>query len=131
MREKFLMLLRRASLWLFLPGAALIIWGELTPHPPDMDAIFGWDKLEHFTAYFGLASMATMVIGWRRLLLWAWLGIVALGGVLEILQGYTGRDPDIHDFIANSIGAVSGLVVGLVFLRLLGGPALVGDKRPR
>jgi hypothetical protein len=41
----------------------LIGWGELTPHPPNLGGLFGWDKLEHFTAYFGLASMATMVLG--------------------------------------------------------------------
>ncbi len=129
MKENFLMLLGRASLWLFWPGALLIIWGELTPHPPNVDAIFGWDKLEHFTAYFGLASMATMVLGIRRALGWALGCVILLGGALEILQGYTGRDPDIHDFIANSIGAVAGFAVAALFLAVLGG--LVGRQRPR
>jgi len=56
-------ILRLLSLWLFWPGLLLIVWGEHTPHPPDLGELFGWDKLEHFTVYFGLASMATMVIG--------------------------------------------------------------------
>ncbi len=129
MKEKFLMVLRRASFWLFWPGALLIVWGELTPHPPNVDMIFGWDKLEHFTAYFGLASMTTMMIGLRRALVWALGGVVLLGGALEILQGYTGRDPDIHDFIANSIGAVAGFAVAALFLAVLGG--LVDRRRPR
>ena len=105
--------LRLLSLWLFWPGLALIIWGELTPKPPDLGALFGWDKLEHFTAYFGLASMATMVIGLRPRLPPTILDVILLGGLLEMVQGFTGRDPDIWDFVANSIGALSGWAVGV------------------
>ena len=60
---KALKLLQNLSLWLFWPGLALIVWGELTPHPPDLSSILAWDKAQHFTAYFGLAAMATMVLG--------------------------------------------------------------------
>jgi hypothetical protein len=77
--------LRFLSYWLFWPGLALIVWGELTPHPPDLGAVFGWDKLEHFTAYFGLASMATMVIGVKPRLPPAILDIILPGGLLELL----------------------------------------------
>ena len=103
--------LRLLSLWLFWPGELLIGWGELTPHPPNLGSLVGWDKHEHFTAYFGLASMATMMLGSRSKLVWAILGIILFSGALEILQGYTGRDPDIMDFTANSIGALGGLGV--------------------
>ena len=34
--------------------------------------------------------------------------MILLGGVLEILQGFTGRDPDIFDVVANSLGALAG-----------------------
>ena len=114
------------SHWLFWPGVVLITWGELTPNPPDLGGIFVWDKMEHFTAYFGLASMATLVMGLKPRLAWAFLGIILFGGVLEILQGYTGRDPDILDFTANSIGAFAGLVVAALFLWLL--DPLVGAR---
>jgi len=112
------------SRWLFWPGMALITWGELTPHPPQMGGPFGWDKVDHFTAYFGLASMATMVLGMRARLTWAILGIILYGGTLEILQGFTGRDPEWMDFVANSIGAFCGLGAAAVLLRL----PLVGAK---
>jgi VanZ family protein len=82
--------------------------------------------MEHFTAYFGLASMATLVMGLKPRLAWAFLGIILFGGALEILQGYTGRDPDILDFTANSIGAFAGLGVGALFLWLL--DPLVGAR---
>ena len=117
-KVRFLRLVQRLSLWLFWPGVALIAWGELTPHPPQLGGVFGWDKLEHFTAYFGLASMATMVLGLRPSLIGAMLGIILFGGALEILQGYTGRDPDVMDFIANSIGAFGGLAAGALFFWL-------------
>ena len=111
-------ILRTLSLWLFWPGMGLIIWGELTPTPPDFSPEFGWDKLEHFTAYFGLASMATMVIGRKTRLAPVILDIILLGGGLELLQSLTGRDADIWDFAANSLGALCGWGVGVFVWRL-------------
>ena len=58
-RQSFCVFPNSLSHWLFWPGVVLIVWGELTPNPPNLGGIFGWDKLEHFTAYFGLAGMAT------------------------------------------------------------------------
>ena len=108
-------ILRTLSLWLFWPAVALIAWGELTPNPPDLGPEFGWDKLEHFTAYFGLASMATMVLGPKPRII---LDIILLGGLLELLQSLTGRDAEIMDFAANSLGAVSGFAVAYLIWRL-------------
>jgi VanZ family protein len=125
-KMRLVRLLQFLSLWLFWPGVLLITWGELTPHPPNLGGVFVWDKLEHFTAYFGLASMATMMLGLRPKLAWAILGIILFGGALEILQGYTGRDPDIMDFTANSIGAIGGLLAGFLVFRLFA--PLVGAK---
>ena len=103
-KAKALKLLQNLSLWLFWPGVALVAWGELTPHPPDLSSILAWDKAQHFIAYFGLATMATMVLGLNRRLALAILGVILLGGALEILQGYTGRDPDIFDFARQHAG---------------------------
>jgi VanZ family protein len=127
LKANILKLLQNLSLWLFWPGAALIVWGELTPNPPDLSSVLAWDKAQHFIAYFGLASMATMVLGLNRRLAGAILGVILLGGALEILQGYTGRDPDIFDFIANLVGALCGTAVGAMCWVALRGPrALVG-----
>jgi VanZ family protein len=119
---------RTLSLWLFWPAVALIAWGELTPHPPDLQGILGWDKAEHFTAYFGLSAMATLVLGLRPRLVAAILGVIFLGGALEILQMFTGRDAELLDFVANTSGALTGTAVGAAFLFLLQGGALV--ERP-
>jgi VanZ family protein len=113
-------LLRFLSFWLFWPGVILIVWGELTPNPPELGGMFDWDKLEHFTAYFGLASMVTMIIGLRPRLFPTILDVILLSGLLELLQSFTGRDPEILDFAANSTGALCGLAVGAVVWRLTG-----------
>lgn len=118
-------ILRRLAVLLFWPGVALIAWGELTPNPPDA-AQHIWDKTEHFTAYFGLAAMATLVIGPRRLLAWALLGVVALGALLEVLQGIMGRDAELGDVVANTLGALAGLAVAMLFIRLTRRGPLVG-----
>jgi VanZ family protein len=125
-----LKLLRNLSLWLFWPGVALIAWGELTPQPPSLGGVLGWDKADHFIAYFGLASMAAMVLGLRPRLAGAILGVVLLSGALEILQAYTGRDAELLDFVANCLGALTGALVGVAFLLLLRDRALVAQPAP-
>ncbi len=111
--------LRKASRWLFWPGVALVVWGELTPHPPSIPGV--WDKSEHFTAYFGLAAMATL--GDRAA---ARAGGGAAGDTgrwgesLEIIQGLVGRDRDWLDMLANTIGTLAGFAVAAILLALVG-----------
>jgi len=121
-------LLRILSLWLFWPGVALIAWGELTPHPPTLDGPLGWDKAEHFIAYFGLASMTTMILGLRPRLVAAIAGVILLSGALELLQALTGRDAELLDFVANSLGALSGTLVAATILLLFREPVLVAGS---
>jgi VanZ family protein len=115
----FVKFLHRIGVVLFWPALAVVIWGELTPHPPQEFAHI-WDKALHFTAYFGLAGIAALALGARRSLLYAVLGLIAFGGLLEILQSFTGRDAEWLDEAANTLGAISGATVGLAFLWLVG-----------
>ena len=57
-----------------------------------------------------------------RLLLLAFLAPIAMGGALELMQGYltTCRSGEWLDFVANSIGAVVGAGCGLLASRLGG-----------
>ena len=119
-----------AALYLFWPAVLVVTWGELAPHPPEWTLHF-WDKSLHFTAYFGLAAMATLVVGNGRRLLFALLALAAFGGLLEILQGFTGRDPDIHDEIANGIGVGAGYLVAWAFSKAMGAASLVGKDGDR
>ncbi len=122
-KVQFLDMTRFLSRWLFWPGLLLIVWGELTPHPPDLSMMFAWDKAEHFTAYFGLCLLASLAWGLRRSLVWVLLGLILVGGVLEIVQGMVGRDCDWHDELANSLGALCGLAVAAGYLAI--------PRRPR
>jgi VanZ family protein len=124
-KAKLVRFVRLLSLLLFWPGVMLIAWGELTPHPPQLSGPLGWDKADHFIAYFGLASMAALVIGLRPRLTWAILGVIFLSGALEILQSFTGRDAELLDFLANSLGAIAGTLAGALFLLLFQDRALV------
>jgi VanZ family protein len=114
----FLPWIRRAGAVLFWPALAVVIWGELTPHPPKLAGPWLWDKLDHFTAYFGLSLLSTLGWGLRRSLLWVFLAVVGLGGGMEILQTLVGRDGAWGDFLANDLGALLGLGVAVAYLAM-------------
>lgn len=107
---------------------ALVIWGELTPSAADFLQI--WDKALHFTAYFGLMGIAGVALGGRRPLLWAALGLIALGGGLELLQGMVGRDMSLYDEVANTLGVLAGVLAARAYLALFGRRHLVGPAPP-
>jgi VanZ family protein len=114
----FLPWIRRVGAWLFWPALAVVAWGELTPHPPELTGPLSWDKLDHFIAYGGLSLLATLAWGLRRSLVWVFLAVVSLGGLLEILQTLVGRDGEWGDFIANDLGALTGLAVAALYLAM-------------
>jgi VanZ family protein len=106
------------ALYLFWPAVLLVAWGELNPQPPNLEVVI-WDKALHFMAYFCLAGLATVALEARKPAVWAVLALMILGGALEILQGFTGRDPSLHDEIANILGAGLGGCSGWLLMRLL------------
>ena len=75
------------------------------------------DKLEHAGAFFGLTFWFGGLVR-RRSYPYLALWMLALGGGIEIAQGAMGwgRDMDIWDFVADSVGvaiAVTLLLLGL------------------
>jgi len=112
----FLPWIRRIGKVMFWPALFVVAWGELTPHPPRLAGPWQWDKLDHFTAYFGLSLLATLAWGLRRSLAWVFLAVIALGGCLEILQAAVGRDGTWGDFLANDLGALLGLALAAAYL---------------
>lgn len=112
----FLPWVRRAGAWLFWPALAVVVWGELTPHPPELAGLLMWDKLDHFIAYFGLALLSSLAWGLKRSLVWLCLGLMALGGGMEILQALLGRDAEWGDFLANNLGILAGLGLAIAYL---------------
>jgi|HubBroStandDraft_4_1064222.scaffolds.fasta_scaffold417485_2 VanZ family protein len=112
----FLHMARIADAVLFWPLLVYVIWGELTPEVPRYLEQTN-DKLLHFMAYFLLAAMAAAAK--TRSPVFAVIGLIALGGVLEIIQGFVGRDMSVYDELANALGAVAGGVAGRGAVQML------------
>jgi VanZ family protein len=99
--------------WLIVPALIVVVWGEvIRSHMAEDAELLVWDKALHFTAYFGLSLMATIAVRGQRAALWCAMALIAMGAALEIIQGFVGRDCDVWDETANTLGVVTGLVVG-------------------
>jgi VanZ family protein len=44
--------------------------------------------------------------------------LIAFGGLMEIVQGMVGRDMDIHDEYANTLGVLAGAALGWLLVYL-------------
>lgn len=96
----------RAVLALLL---AVISWLALTPAPPPEAGLL-WDKLNHFAAFASLAVAGFM--GFQRRWLAVALGLLAYGGLIEVLQSFTPtRVGDWIDLLADGIGIGLGLAL--------------------
>lgn len=105
-------------LWLFgwLVGLALLLWFSLTPLPLLVPVAHG-DKLEHVLSYALLAWYAGALFAARGKRFAAMLGLIALGIVLEWLQGQTSyRLADPVDALANAVGALLGMALACTLL---------------
>lgn len=97
-----------AAGWLML---AVVLWGTLTPEPPQLaPPIPQFDKLEHFSAFFILTAWFCAAVRARRHWLWIAAAFILLGGLIEIIQGWSGfRDAEWLDWAADSTGAAFAL----------------------
>ena len=96
---------------------------------PDLSNIPFWDKWVHFVMYGGLCSVywfdyfrnGNKRNEWRKWLLWIVALPIALGGLLELAQKYltTYRSGDWMDFLANSLGVLLAIPLGLFVINLL------------
>lgn len=97
--------------------AGAIIYLSLIPgdHAPD----FQWpDKINHFMAYGALTG--SLGLGWRKLPLWAVMGLAMTFGIgLEILQGLgdAGRTASWLDAVANGLGVISAAIALTIIRR--------------
>ena len=112
----------------------LLLIGVLsfTPFFPEtpLDGVEFIDKWTHLVMYGGTSAViwweylrSHAVINYWRLLLWAVVGMIVLGGVVELLQAYctTTRSGEWLDFLADSVGVLLGAAVGLLMKRFLRG----------
>ncbi|MBN1698205.1 MAG: VanZ family protein [Spirochaetales bacterium] len=115
MRSGALMAARRLLQAAFFSAAVFILVFSLIPkiiiNPPGID---WFDKLLHTSVYTVLGVLSFLsFIGERRSVIQKAVLLVILlslyGGIIEVLQSFTGRTPDIFDFFSDSIGASVGV----------------------
>lgn len=73
--------------------------------------LFGWDKLEHMSAFATLAMLGRFAYpGLTRM--WLVLALTGFGIAIELLQGIEAlnRSASPHDVGANTLGIIAGLV---------------------
>ena len=102
--------LRHRALWRLLAATflGLVALLSLVPSPPELPGALGWDKLQHTVAYGFLAWWFLQAWEGRRALAWCAL-LVAVGGLVELLQGLTSlRQPSLLDALANALGVALG-----------------------
>jgi VanZ family protein len=106
------------QLLLLVLGLA-VCYLAMSPAPP-RTVDLGWDKLNHISAFAALAMAACFGFAEsRRTLRWALLGLLAFGGLIEIVQLYVpGRSCEWNDLAADAIGVVIGAALALYLLRL-------------
>lgn len=94
--------------------AAVIIIGLLAlmlgPFQDFEAATHVWDKLAHAVA-FALIAVGFEMLIWRSNRLLPCLLALVTGGLVELIQGMTGRDASWGDFLADFIGIAVAFVV--------------------
>lgn len=99
-----------------MPALAVVAWCELVPHPPSLPGPWALDKVDHLTAYFGLALLATLGWGLRWSLVWVLLSVIAIGAGLQGIQYLVGWEAEWGNVLADALGAVAGLAVAVAYL---------------
>lgn len=117
--ELMLLPLRHPKVWLvlgwfFVAAATLasLVPVQRLPLPPGVN-----DKFEHVTGYALLTLWFTGIYPRSRYFLIA-VSLFAMGVLIEFAQGsmHYGRQADVHDVIANSLGIGVGLMLATLWL---------------
>ena len=89
-----------------------MLWPLEAPPP----APEGSDKLVHFIAFAALAFPLART--GRVGLLPVFIGASAFGGAIELIQPSFNRSADMNDWVADTVGVIFGIGLGLLYRRL-------------
>ena len=89
-----------------------MLWPIHQPPP----APEGSDKLVHFIAFAALAFPLART--GRFGLLPVFIGASAFGGAIELIQPSFNRSADVNDWVADVMGVILGIGLGLLYRRL-------------
>lgn len=110
----------------FIAALGILIF-SLVPNPPrPMDSGID-DIVLHFAAYLILGFLGVQSLIIRRITVRNFIliiiilsaALVAYGGLIEVMQQYTGRNTNLSDLAADFAGSLTGIVSGLLFRWLL------------
>jgi|TARA_B110000879_G_scaffold202754_1_gene279507 VanZ family protein len=76
----------------------------------------GSDKLVHLAAFAALAFPLARTS--RVSLLLIFIGASAFGGLIELIQPTFNRSADLNDWIADILGVMLGIALGLIYRRV-------------
>lgn len=76
----------------------------------------GSDKLVHLAAFAALAFPLARTS--RVSLLLIFIGASAYGGLIELIQPTFNRSADLNDWIADILGVMLGIALGLIYRRV-------------
>ena len=89
-----------------------LLWPMEQPLPaPD-----GSDKIVHLAAFAALAFPLARTN--RVSLLLVFMGASAFGGLIELIQPTFNRSADLNDWIADVLGVLLGISLGLIYRRV-------------
>ena len=88
-----------------------MLWPIDQPPTPD-----GTDKIVHLAAFAALAFPLART--GRFGLLPVFMGASAFGGAIELIQPSFNRSADINDWVADVVGVIIGIGMGLLYRRL-------------
>ena len=114
------LLSRRASRILFVALAVLVLALSLIPRPESvLGSLSAYDKLGHFIAYVALGFFAMRAVDRRGPLPFALTiaGCAVLGGVIEIVQPFVGRQMELADFLVDLAGTAIGAAAAALLAR--------------
>ena len=108
--------------WLAAGWFLIILIGylSLTPSPPTPIHFDHADKVEHLAAYATLMCWFGQIYFARRQRAYLALACVAYGGIIELLQGWSGfRSAEWADWLADSLGVALGWLLDTTSLQFL------------
>ncbi len=106
-------------LWAALLG--LVVYGSWLPPNSEILNTLALisDKLMHFCAYTTLAFLPVLSFESRRRGIITGALMVLVGLLVEAGQSFVGRDVELGDVIANTLGVCTGIAAGLPLRRRL------------
>ncbi len=106
-----------AAGWLLI---FLISYISLIPSPPAPMRFPHADKLEHLLSYAVLMGWFCQIYAAREQRIWLALACIAFGGVIELLQGWSGyRTADWLDLLSDGLGVALGWALNTTPLQFL------------